>query len=144
MGGGTPLVLWGDDKMPAGNSPVPEGGLTAARGGGLSFSPLCNFHPLCVLRHRVPISFPVGKSPLRDSKKGRVSLTVSWGTSVSMYTWILHHVNTSVLQAEIFSELGEVLKGTKPALPEKTTVFKSLGKGSPCCAQPGRRGPVPW
>ena len=34
MGGGTPLVLWGDDKMPAGNSPVPEGGLTAARGGG--------------------------------------------------------------------------------------------------------------
>ncbi|XP_021267487.1 ketimine reductase mu-crystallin [Numida meleagris] len=29
--------------------------------------------------------------------------------------------------AEIFAELGEVLKGTKPALPEKTTVFKSLG-----------------
>eukprot|EP00075_Anas_platyrhynchos_P036111 XP_027325364.1 ketimine reductase mu-crystallin isoform X1 [Anas platyrhynchos] len=30
-------------------------------------------------------------------------------------------------KAEIFAELGEVLKGTKPALPEKTTVFKSLG-----------------
>ncbi|NXG05734.1 CRYM reductase, partial [Sakesphorus luctuosus] len=29
--------------------------------------------------------------------------------------------------AEIFAELGEVLNGTKPALPEKTTVFKSLG-----------------
>ncbi|XP_074866816.1 ketimine reductase mu-crystallin isoform X2 [Carettochelys insculpta] len=29
--------------------------------------------------------------------------------------------------AEIFAELGEVIKGTKPALPEKTTVFKSLG-----------------
>ncbi|NWI86169.1 CRYM reductase, partial [Pitta sordida] len=29
--------------------------------------------------------------------------------------------------AEIFAELGEVLKGIKPALPEKTTVFKSLG-----------------
>ncbi|XP_054068131.1 ketimine reductase mu-crystallin isoform X2 [Rissa tridactyla] len=29
--------------------------------------------------------------------------------------------------AEIFAELGEVVKGTKPALPEKTTVFKSLG-----------------
>ncbi|XP_062444376.1 ketimine reductase mu-crystallin isoform X2 [Rhea pennata] len=28
--------------------------------------------------------------------------------------------------AEIFAELGEVLKGTKPALREKTTVFKSL------------------
>ncbi|XP_043379477.1 ketimine reductase mu-crystallin isoform X2 [Chelonia mydas] len=30
-------------------------------------------------------------------------------------------------RAEIFAELGEVVKGTKPALPEKTTVFKSLG-----------------
>ncbi|XP_065268010.1 ketimine reductase mu-crystallin isoform X2 [Emys orbicularis] len=29
--------------------------------------------------------------------------------------------------AEIFAELGEVVKGTKPALREKTTVFKSLG-----------------
>ncbi|XP_077172576.1 ketimine reductase mu-crystallin [Paroedura picta] len=29
--------------------------------------------------------------------------------------------------AEIFAELGEVLLGTKPALREKTTVFKSLG-----------------
>uniref|UniRef100_A0A8D0L3G9 Ketimine reductase mu-crystallin n=1 Tax=Sphenodon punctatus TaxID=8508 RepID=A0A8D0L3G9_SPHPU len=29
--------------------------------------------------------------------------------------------------AEIFAELGEVVKGTKPALSEKTTVFKSLG-----------------
>lgn len=38
-------------------------------------------------------------------------------------------------QAEIFAELGEVLKGTKPALPEKTTVFKSLGKNSPSCVQ---------
>ncbi|OXB58797.1 hypothetical protein ASZ78_015995 [Callipepla squamata] len=33
--------------------------------------------------------------------------------------------------AEIFAELGEVLGGTKPALPDKTTVFKSLGKSSP-------------
>uniref|UniRef100_A0A8C3I2A2 Ketimine reductase mu-crystallin n=1 Tax=Chrysemys picta bellii TaxID=8478 RepID=A0A8C3I2A2_CHRPI len=30
-------------------------------------------------------------------------------------------------RAEIFAELGEVVKGTKPALREKTTVFKSLG-----------------
>ncbi|XP_078096672.1 ketimine reductase mu-crystallin isoform X3 [Mustelus asterias] len=30
-------------------------------------------------------------------------------------------------KAEIFAELGEVVKGTKPALCEKTTVFKSLG-----------------
>ncbi|KFQ29963.1 Ketimine reductase mu-crystallin, partial [Mesitornis unicolor] len=29
--------------------------------------------------------------------------------------------------AEVFAELGEVLNGTKPALPEKTTVFKGLG-----------------
>ncbi|XP_066465534.1 ketimine reductase mu-crystallin [Tiliqua scincoides] len=29
--------------------------------------------------------------------------------------------------AKIFAELGEVLLGTKPALREKTTVFKSLG-----------------
>lgn len=50
----------------------------------------------------------------------------------------------SVLQAEIFAELGEILKGTKPAVPEKTTVFKSLGKGSPSCAQPGWRDSVPW
>ncbi|XP_069503777.1 ketimine reductase mu-crystallin [Ambystoma mexicanum] len=28
---------------------------------------------------------------------------------------------------EIFAELGEVVKGTKPALTEKTTVFKSVG-----------------
>lgn len=40
-----------------------------------------------------------------------------------------------VLQAEIFAELGEVVKGTKPALPEKTTVFKSLGKNNPSCVQ---------
>lgn len=33
-----------------------------------------------------------------------------------------------VLQAEIFAELGEVVKGVKPAHCEKTTVFKSLGK----------------
>lgn len=31
------------------------------------------------------------------------------------------------LQAEIFAELGEVVAGVKPALCEKTTVFKSLG-----------------
>ncbi|XP_038675762.1 ketimine reductase mu-crystallin isoform X2 [Scyliorhinus canicula] len=30
-------------------------------------------------------------------------------------------------KAEVFAELGEVVKGTKPALCEKTTVFKSLG-----------------
>lgn len=29
--------------------------------------------------------------------------------------------------ADIFAELGEVLKGTRPALCEKTTLFKSLG-----------------
>ncbi|XP_068161852.1 ketimine reductase mu-crystallin-like [Antennarius striatus] len=29
--------------------------------------------------------------------------------------------------AEMFAELGEVINGTKPALREKTTVFKSLG-----------------
>lgn len=31
--------------------------------------------------------------------------------------------------AEIFAELGEVVNGDKPALHEKTTVFKSLGMG---------------
>ncbi|KAG9333661.1 hypothetical protein JZ751_010730 [Albula glossodonta] len=31
--------------------------------------------------------------------------------------------------ASVFAELGEVLNGTKPALCEKTTVFKSLGMG---------------
>ncbi|XP_066546117.1 ketimine reductase mu-crystallin [Amia ocellicauda] len=31
--------------------------------------------------------------------------------------------------AEVFGELGEVLNGAKPALHEKTTVFKSLGMG---------------
>ncbi|KAK3529331.1 hypothetical protein QTP70_029143 [Hemibagrus guttatus] len=30
--------------------------------------------------------------------------------------------------AEVFAELGEVLNGTQPALRNKTTVFKSLGK----------------
>ena len=34
----------------------------------------------------------------------------------------------SCLQAEVFAELGDVINGTKPALREKTTVFKSLGK----------------
>ncbi|KAM4025957.1 ketimine reductase mu-crystallin isoform 2-T2 [Anomaloglossus baeobatrachus] len=29
--------------------------------------------------------------------------------------------------ASIFGEIGEILKGTKPALPNKTTVFKSVG-----------------
>ncbi|XP_064806510.1 ketimine reductase mu-crystallin isoform X1 [Oncorhynchus masou masou] len=31
--------------------------------------------------------------------------------------------------AKVFAELGEVLNGTRPALREKTTVFKSLGMG---------------
>lgn len=35
------------------------------------------------------------------------------------------------LQAEVFAELGEVLNGTRPALRNKTTVFKSLGKYFP-------------
>lgn len=35
------------------------------------------------------------------------------------------------LQAEVFAELGEVLNGTRPALRNKTTVFKSLGKFFP-------------
>ncbi|XP_060261784.1 ketimine reductase mu-crystallin isoform X1 [Ovis aries] len=35
--------------------------------------------------------------------------------------------------AEIFAELGEVVKGVKPAHCEKTTVFKSLGKSH--CSQ---------
>ena len=38
-----------------------------------------------------------------------------------------------ISQAEIFAELGEVVKGMKPAHCEKTTVFKSLGKG--CLSQ---------
>ncbi|CAJ0943963.1 unnamed protein product [Ranitomeya imitator] len=29
--------------------------------------------------------------------------------------------------ATIFGEIGEILKGTKPAFPDKTTVFKSVG-----------------
>ncbi|MCI4384109.1 hypothetical protein PGIGA_G00034760 [Pangasianodon gigas] len=33
--------------------------------------------------------------------------------------------------AEVFAELGEVLNGTRPALRNKTTVFKSLGKFFP-------------
>lgn len=54
-----------------------------------------------------------------------------------MYVWVLCFcINMYFFsQAEIFAELGEVLKGTKPALPEKTTVFKSLGKSSPSCVQ---------
>ncbi|KAG2455952.1 CRYM reductase, partial [Polypterus senegalus] len=32
-------------------------------------------------------------------------------------------------RAEIFSELGDVVNGTKPALSERTSVFKSLGMG---------------
>lgn len=35
------------------------------------------------------------------------------------------------LQAEVFAELGEVLNGSRPALRNKTTVFKSLGKFFP-------------
>ncbi|XP_061765074.1 ketimine reductase mu-crystallin isoform X1 [Nerophis ophidion] len=31
--------------------------------------------------------------------------------------------------AEVFAELGEIINGRKPALREKTTVFKSLGMG---------------
>uniref|UniRef100_H3C6V2 Crystallin, mu n=1 Tax=Tetraodon nigroviridis TaxID=99883 RepID=H3C6V2_TETNG len=31
--------------------------------------------------------------------------------------------------AEVFAELGDVINGVKPALREKTTVFKSLGMG---------------
>lgn len=31
----------------------------------------------------------------------------------------------------MFAELGEVLNGTRPALRNKTTVFKSLGKFFP-------------
>lgn len=38
-----------------------------------------------------------------------------------------------ISQAEIFAELGEVVKGVKPAHCEKTTVFKSLGE----CHPPG-------
>lgn len=34
-----------------------------------------------------------------------------------------------ISQAEIFAELGEVVKGVKPAHCDRTTVFKSLGKG---------------
>lgn len=34
-----------------------------------------------------------------------------------------------ISQAEIFAELGEVVKGVKQAHCEETTVFKSLGKG---------------
>lgn len=34
-------------------------------------------------------------------------------------------------QAEVFAELGEVLNGSRPALRNKTTVFKSLGKFFP-------------
>lgn len=56
---------------------------------------------------------------------------------VLMYIWVLHFcINMYFFfsQAEIFAELGEVLKGTKPALPEKTTVFKSLGKPLLCAS----------
>lgn len=52
-----------------------------------------------------------------------------WMDIMFLYKYII------VLQAEIFAELGEVVKGTKPALPEKTTVFKSLGKNNPSCVQ---------
>lgn len=53
--------------------------------------------------------------------------------SVHPYAGLCKYV--FVPQAEIFAELGEVVKGTKPALPEKTTVFKSLGKNNPSCVQ---------
>lgn len=39
-------------------------------------------------------------------------------------------VNLTRFQAEIFAELGDVINGTKPALREKTTVFKSLGRST--------------
>ncbi|XP_075422100.1 ketimine reductase mu-crystallin isoform X2 [Ascaphus truei] len=32
-----------------------------------------------------------------------------------------------ISEANIYAEIGEVLKGTKPARPDKTTVFKSVG-----------------
>lgn len=74
-----------------------------------------------------------------DSRTGGIlSLEVTQKKSFFlMYVWILRFcINTCVfLQAEIFAELGEVVKGTKPALPEKTTVFKSLGKNNPSCVQ---------
>lgn len=35
------------------------------------------------------------------------------------------------VQVEVFAEIGEVISGKKPALREKTTVFKSLGKADP-------------
>lgn len=52
-----------------------------------------------------------------------------------------------ISQAKIFAELGEVVKGVKPAHCDRTTVFKSLGKGhcsgahtSPECQQAVRGG----
>lgn len=36
----------------------------------------------------------------------------------------------SRFQAEVFAEIGDIINGVKPALREKTTVFKSLGKAS--------------
>jgi len=74
-----------------------------------------------------------------DSKTGGVlSFEVTQETSFSLNLGIdiiFLYKCVFVSQAEIFAELGEVVKGTKPALREKTTVFKSLGKNNPCCVR---------
>lgn len=45
----------------------------------------------------------------------------------------------------MFAELGDVVNGTKPALREKTTVFKSLGRSSERTASCGRLcSPLLW
>lgn len=43
-------------------------------------------------------------------------------------------------QAEVFAELGDVVNGARPALRDKTTVFKSLGK-APRDRREAWRGP---
>lgn len=45
----------------------------------------------------------------------------------------------------MFAELGDVVNGVKPALREKTTVFKSLGRSSETAASCSRlRSPLLW
>lgn len=61
------------------------------------------------------ISYPLPGCPLPPAVQPAGQACAAWPARVL------------TLQAEIFAELGEVVAGVKPALCEKTTVFKSLG-----------------
>lgn len=63
------------------------------------------------------------RSPAMSSSQG-LARRCPWRTRLCV---ALTHF---CFQAEVFAELGDVINGTEPALRQKTTVFKSLGKSS--------------